>query len=54
MQEGNVKVRSILGPEVPVTDKEVDDALWHYYYDVEKAVTYLLSMALRRSGIKLN
>jgi elongation factor 1 alpha-like protein len=41
MQEGTAKVKSLLGSEVSVTDKEIQEALWHYYYDVEKSVTYL-------------
>ena len=44
LQEGTAKVRSILGDGVPVTDREIQDSLWHYYYDVEKTVMYLLSM----------
>ena len=45
MQDGTAKVRSILGSELNVTDKDIQDSLWHYYYDVEKTVTYLLSMS---------
>ena len=44
MQEGTAQVRSILGPEVAISDKDIQDSLWHYYYDIEKTVTYLLSM----------
>lgn len=43
MREGTMKVRDVLGPDIAVTDKEIQDALWHYYYDVAKTVTYLLS-----------
>ncbi|MCJ1380066.1 Hsp70 suppressor, GTPase facilitates ribosomal subunit dissociation [Xylographa soralifera] len=43
MQEGTAQVRSILGPEVAVSDKDIHDSLWHYYYDIEKTVTYLLN-----------
>ncbi|MCJ1478359.1 Hsp70 suppressor, GTPase facilitates ribosomal subunit dissociation [Lambiella insularis] len=43
LQEGTAQVRSILGPEVAVTDKDIQDSLWHYYYDIEKTVTYLLN-----------
>lgn len=25
------------------TDKEIQESLWYYYYDVEKTVNYLLS-----------
>ena len=48
LQEGTAKVRSILDDGVPVTDQEIQDSLWHYYYDVEKTVTYLLSEASTR------
>ena len=40
---GTAKVRSILGSEVAVTDREIQDSLWHYYYDVTKTVNYILS-----------
>ena len=43
MAEGTAQVRSILGPEVSITDKDIEASLWHYYYDIEKTVTYLLS-----------
>lgn len=43
LREGTVKVRDVLGPDIAVTDKEIQDSLWHYYYDVGKTVTYLLS-----------
>lgn len=41
---GTAKVRDVLGPELPITDKEIEDSLWHYYYDIDKTVNYLLSM----------
>ena len=44
MEIGTASVRSILGPEVLVSDKDIQDSLWHYYYDVDKTVDYLLSM----------
>jgi len=40
---GTVKVREALGPSFPTTDDEIQEALWHYYYDVGKSVTYLKS-----------
>ena len=43
LQDSTAKVRSILDDGVPVTDQEIQDSLWHYYYDVEKTVMYLLS-----------
>jgi elongation factor 1 alpha-like protein len=41
LQEGTAKVKSLLGDQIAVTDKEIHDALWHYYYDIEKSVAYL-------------
>ena len=41
MQDGLVKARALLGDGF--TDAEIRDSLWHYYYDVEKTVNYLLS-----------
>jgi len=46
LREGTTKVRATLGTGVPVTDREIEESLWHYYYDVEKTVNYLLSIAL--------
>jgi elongation factor 1 alpha-like protein len=25
-----------------ITDRQIQDALWHYYYDVDKSVAYLI------------
>lgn len=44
LRQGTAKVRDVLGPELPITDKEIEDSLWHYYYDIDKTVNYLLSM----------
>ncbi|EXJ54331.1 elongation factor 1-alpha [Cladophialophora yegresii CBS 114405] len=41
MRQGTVKVRTALGSTFPATDSEIQDALWHYYYDVAKSVAYL-------------
>ena len=41
---GTAKVRDVIGPEVSITDREIEDSLWHYYYDVDKTVNYLLGM----------
>lgn len=43
LAKGTVKVRDVLGPSVQVTDQEIQDSLWHYYYDVDKTVNYILS-----------
>ena len=39
---GTAKVRQALAG-VPATDHEIQEALWHYYYDIAKSVTYLKS-----------
>ena len=41
MQEALAKAKATLGGSF--TDKEIQDSLWHYYYDVDKTVNYLLS-----------
>ncbi|RDW85578.1 hypothetical protein BP5796_03903 [Coleophoma crateriformis] len=46
MREGTIKVREALPTGTAldsITDKEIQEALWHYYYDVGKSVTYLLN-----------
>lgn len=43
LQVGTIQVRESLGPSFPATDKEIQEALWNYYYDVGKSVTYLKS-----------
>lgn len=40
---GTVQVKQQLGSEYPTTEKEIQDALWHYFFDVGKAVTYIKS-----------
>lgn len=45
LQAGANQVRIALGHAfASITDKEVQDTLWHYYYDVAKSVTYLKSL----------
>ena len=44
LEHGTATTKAILGSETPVTDKEIQDALWYYYYDVDKAVAFLQSM----------
>ena len=43
LRQGTIEVRSTLGPDFPTTDKEIEDSLYYYYYDVQKTVNYLLS-----------
>ncbi|KAJ4227172.1 hypothetical protein NW759_004541 [Fusarium solani] len=43
MDNGTAEVRRALGTEAnKVTKAQIEEALWHYYYDVDKSVTYLM------------
>lgn len=47
MNEATTEVKSALGPRADeVTTKQIQDALWHYYYDVDKSVAYLINKFL--------
>ncbi|UKZ80944.1 hypothetical protein TrVFT333_008709 [Trichoderma virens FT-333] len=42
MQNGTAEVRKALGTEAgKVTVAQIQEALWHYYYDIDKSVAYL-------------
>lgn len=42
MRTGTIHVREALGEfEVGISDAQIQEALWHYYYDVGKSVSYL-------------
>jgi elongation factor 1 alpha-like protein len=42
MTHGTAEVKKAMGQDfAKVTLKQVEDALWHYYYDVDKSVAYL-------------
>ncbi|KAI9873272.1 MAG: Hsp70 suppressor, GTPase facilitates ribosomal subunit dissociation [Pleopsidium flavum] len=43
LRDGTIKVRDALGSDIVVTDKEIQDSLWHYYYDIGKTITWILS-----------
>ena len=43
---GTVQVRAGLGSDSVFTDQEIQEALWHYYYDVGKSVSFLQSTLL--------
>ena len=40
MREALAEARAFLGGDFQ--DKDIQDSLWYYYYDVEKAVNYLV------------
>ncbi|RFU32784.1 hypothetical protein B7463_g3545, partial [Scytalidium lignicola] len=60
MRLGTIKTRAALPPgSGNITDKQIQEALWHYYYDIEKSVTYLVNTYLpkaqkitKKSGVK--
>jgi len=41
---GTARVREIMGPDFSSTDEEIQESLWHYYYDADKVVAYLKSL----------
>ncbi|KAF2193014.1 hypothetical protein K469DRAFT_693090 [Zopfia rhizophila CBS 207.26] len=41
MRIGAIKVKEALNSSITVSDSQIQEALWHYYYDVGKSVTYL-------------
>jgi elongation factor 1 alpha-like protein len=43
LSAGTVAVRAELGAGFPVTDQQIQDSLWHYFYDIAKTVAYLKS-----------
>lgn len=44
MNQGIVDVQAALGVEASkVTVAQIEEALWHYYYDIDKSVAYLTS-----------
>lgn len=45
---GTIEVRKVLGDGYQATDAEIQDALWNYYYDIAKTVTFIKSEQLNR------
>lgn len=44
LHDSKTEVRSILrGEGMVVTDADIEESLWYYYYDVDKTVNYLRS-----------
>ena len=44
MRQGTLQVQEILGVGASkVTTAQIEEALWHYYYDVDKAVAFLVT-----------
>jgi hypothetical protein len=40
---GTIKAREALNSDMDVSDAQIQESLWHYFYDVGKTVTYLKS-----------
>lgn len=44
MTAATAEVKSMLGPQATkVTTQQIQESLWHYYYDVDKTIAYLIS-----------
>ncbi|KAI1329402.1 hypothetical protein F5Y16DRAFT_397321 [Xylariaceae sp. FL0255] len=55
MKTGTAHVRAALGSESSkITTSQIEEALWHYYYDIDKSVAYLVSkyIAARPAALK--
>lgn len=44
MKSGLKATRDVLGKIPGLTDAEIEESLYYYYFDVEKTINYLLSM----------
>lgn len=41
----------MFGTDIPgLTDKEIEESLWYYYFDVPKTINYILSVPPDRLG----
>lgn len=50
MDAGTAQVRAALGTESSkVTTQQIQEALWHYYYDVDKSIVYLTTKFIASS-----
>ena len=54
LRRGTLEVRNTLGQEFSVTDREIEESLYYYYYDVPKTVNYILSRSQFSSPVHLN
>lgn len=43
LRNGTQAVKELLGPDSSATTKDIEDALWYYYFDIDKTAAYLLS-----------
>lgn len=42
MESGLESVQTMLGPASPISEAQIKDALWNFYFDIEQSVTFLL------------
>ncbi|CAG8609156.1 17331_t:CDS:10, partial [Cetraspora pellucida] len=52
MEEGKIKVKSVIGQVEGITDKDIEDALWHYYFDTEQTINWLLDQVHKSQARK--
>lgn len=44
MKAGTAEVIAALGPQAAkVTTVQIQEALWHYYYDIDKTIAYIIN-----------
>jgi hypothetical protein len=53
LQAGYYAVRAALPADTTsqISDRQITDVLWHYYYDVEKSVNYLVG-TVKKENVK--
>ncbi|CAG8519580.1 14783_t:CDS:10 [Dentiscutata erythropus] len=52
MEEGKTKIKSVIGQVEGITDKDIEDTLWYYYFDTEKTINWLLDKAHKAQSRK--
>ncbi|KDE08935.1 hypothetical protein MVLG_01027 [Microbotryum lychnidis-dioicae p1A1 Lamole] len=52
MESGLSAVQNLLGPNTPISDKEIRDSLWDSYFDIDGTVAYLLDAQHKREAAK--
>ncbi|SCV71973.1 BQ2448_4667 [Microbotryum intermedium] len=52
MESGLSAVQNLLGPDTPISDKEIRDSLWDSFFDIDGTVTYLLDEQHKREAAK--
>lgn len=45
-------MQSVLGTNSGLSDKDIKDALWYYYFDEEKTISYLLDQQHKKNAAK--